>query len=347
MKSQSITDFLASSLPLIDVRSPGEFSVGHIPGAVNIPLFDDEERAIVGTTYKQESQEAAIRIGLKIAGENMAKYMEAIDALNAEAVRLHCWRGGMRSESMAWLFDKLVSQTYVLEGGYKSYRQAVHNYFEKPLNLAILTGNTGSGKTRILHELKEQGQQVIDLEGLANHQGSSFGYQKSTGQPTTEQFQNNLFEAFSRLDPTKPIWLEDESFCIGHACMPEELFQQMQESPRYLVNVPLDRRLENILEDYSRIGPKKLIAATRGITKKLGKTQAELAETLINEGSLKEAAAILLAYYDKRYSKSLDKYREKIVATLEMENESDGEISARLIEAVTAPPPLRACQPEP
>ncbi len=335
MQSLGIDEFLLrSDLPLVDVRSPGEYAAGHIPGAVSIPLFDDGERAQVGTTYTQDSPEAAIRTGLSIAGKKMEKYMEAVDALGADEIRLHCWRGGMRSASMAWLFDKLVSRTYVLEGGYKAYRQALHAYFEAPLNLHILTGNTGSGKTRILHELKNQGHQVIDLEGLANHQGSTFGYQKSTGQPTTEQFQNNLYAAFRALNPTAPIWVEDESFCIGCACMPEELFEQMKNSPRYLLKVKKDRRLNNILQDYGKMPKQKLIAATRGIARKLGKRHTEEAEALIGEGHLKAAAAMLLAYYDKRYAKSLEKNEDKIAAVIEVGNEDDSQVARTLAETL-------------
>lgn len=335
MRIVAVDEFLRlSGMPVADVRSPGEYAEGHIPGAVNIPLFSNQERAQVGTTYKQISQKAAIREGLEIAGQNMSAYLRALEKLDARAVRLHCWRGGMRSEAMAWLFDKLLEETFVMKGGYKAYRQAILDYFRQPLRLAILTGNTGSGKTRILRALREYGEQVIDLEGLANHQGSSFGYQKTTGQPTTEQFQNNLFEAFRTLDRHRTIWLEDESFCIGCACMPEPLFHQMQDSPRYLLKVPKDRRLENILEDYGKLNPEKLVRATHGIAKKLGKTNAEEAETLIGAGRLREAAAILLTYYDKRYAKSLEKNENKIIAGFDIKEESEKSIAKLLIDSL-------------
>lgn len=337
MKKTDIHEFLGmENTPLIDVRSPKEFLAGHIPGAISIPLFSDEERAVVGTAYTQQSQHQAIREGLMIAGKNMADYIKALERITDEhqctAVRLHCWRGGMRSESMAWLFDKLVEQTFVLTGGYKAYRRELMNFFNQPLRLAILTGNTGSGKTRILHELARQGQQVIDLEGLANHQGSSFGNQKTTGQPSTEQFQNFLFDHFRHLDLSRPVWLEDESFCIGGACLPENLFEQMQSAPRYLIRVEKERRVRNLLSDYGNIPPEKLIAATRGIQRKLGKRLAEEAEELITGGDLAAAASILLGYYDKRYEKSLARSKDQVVASLDISRENDQKIAQSLIE---------------
>jgi tRNA 2-selenouridine synthase len=178
-------------LPMLDVRSPGEFARGHIPGAQNIPLFDNEGRAEVGTIYKQKGKQPAILRGLELVGPNMATMAErgrltAID----NTVFVHCWRGGMRSGSVAWLLESYGVKVFTLKGGYKAFRRYMQQQFEAPKNLLVLGGRTGSQKTTWLHALQGDGEQVIDLEGLACHKGSSFGMLGEHPQPTQEQFEN-------------------------------------------------------------------------------------------------------------------------------------------------------------
>ena len=184
---------LKDPVPLADVRTPAEFAHGHVPGAFNLPLFSDEERVSIGTTYKQVGKEAAILLGFDLTGPKWSGFIkQALEMAPEKKIAVHCWRGGMRSGAMAWALDIYGFEVYQVEGGYKQYRRWVLDQFEATYALFILGGMTGSGKTRILHELRSLGQQVIDLEELAQHRGSSFGSMNKLVQPTQEQFENNL-----------------------------------------------------------------------------------------------------------------------------------------------------------
>jgi len=186
--------------PVIDVRSPGEFVRGHIPGAHSVPLFTDEERAVVGTLYKQQGRDAAVREGLRIVGPKLATIVDEARALAPDGrIGVHCWRGGERSGSVAWLLDKAgFTEVFTLKRGYKAFRQHVLEAFNMPHDLRVLGGYTGTGKTETLAHLRELGEQVIDLEGLAHHKGSSFGALGEEPQPTTEHFENLLVVDYGR-----------------------------------------------------------------------------------------------------------------------------------------------------
>ena len=222
-------EFLRTNVevPILDVRSPGEFETGHVPGAISFPIFSDDERAIIGTLYKQEGSKVAVKKGLELVGPKLTSFIEKAEGFGASTFRMYCWRGGMRSQSMASLLESYGFKVVLLEKGYKGYRNHLINFFEEELPLKVVTGYTGSKKTAFLHLLTKNGAQIIDLEGLANHQGSSFGNQKTEGQPTTEQFQNMLLEAFQKLDLEKPIYIEDESMRIGWVNLPEALYHQL------------------------------------------------------------------------------------------------------------------------
>ncbi len=206
---------LSNQHPVIDVRSPGEFNQAQIPGAYSLPLFTDEERKVVGTTYKQQSRESAIKIGLDFFGVKMKPIVEEVELLNNKTVLIHCWRGGMRSAAVAWLLDMYGFKVYTLTGGYKSFRNWVLKQFVAAYNLKILGGYTGSGKTMILQELNRKGYAVIDLENLANHKGSAFGAIGEKPQPSQEMFENLLAMKLFEVPPTSEVWLEDESQRIG------------------------------------------------------------------------------------------------------------------------------------
>ncbi len=316
MKRKPVIHFLEQlgDHPVLDVRSPGEHRLGHIPGSISLPLFSDRERAVIGTTYKQVGKKEAIKEGLDIVGPKMRSYVEQAEALESDTLALYCWRGGMRSESMAWLLERYGFKTVVLDGGYKAFRRLVNQFFMTPLNLVVLTGYTGSQKTRFLKMLREEGAQVIDLEGWAQHQGSIFGNEKSQGQPSTEHFQNLLFAAFRELDTRRTIWVEDESFSIGRVNLPEGLFQQMRRSPHVFLDIDKAERIEFLVQDYGGLDTNALVEATRQISKRLGYDHAQEAVDLIEKGNLAKAAEIILTYYDSRYKKNIERKGDLIKA---------------------------------
>jgi tRNA 2-selenouridine synthase len=302
-----IKEFLKvnSIVPILDVRSPGEFVQGHIQGSHSFPLFTNEERAEVGTLYKQEGRNEAVLRGLEIVGPKMADFIREAKKFNVEEFRLYCWRGGMRSESMAWLLGQYGFKTSVLEGGYKSFRNHTISFFEQPMKLKVISGNTGSSKTSLLKSLESKGEQVIDLEGLANHQGSSFGKYKEGYKPETEHFQNLLYDCCKDFDLNKTIWIEDEGKRVGQATILDGLYGQMKESPRYEIEMSMEDRLDHLVDEYGKLSNEQLTEATLAIRKKLGFDQADLAVQHIGLGNLREAAQVILVYYDKQYQKSM------------------------------------------
>lgn len=291
---------------IIDVRSPAEYIAGHIPGAINIPLFNDEERARVGTIYTQISPEEAFKEGLRISGSKMTDLVEAIQPyrnIPEKEIIIHCWRGGKRSQAVQWLFNFSGANVNRLEGGYKSYRNALTSFFNKnPFTLRILGGSTGSGKTEVLHAMALKGAQVIDLEKLANHRGSAFGSIGEPEQPTSEQFENNLYLAFLGLDPAREVWLENESKSIGKTHIPNGLWEHMRNSKLYTIEVDKEIRLDRVLKYYSEpVDLELLKSCFERIYKRLGGLDYQSAIKALDERDIRGAAAIALKYYDKAY----------------------------------------------
>ena len=293
---------LAETIPVIDVRTPSEFNTGHIPGAFNIPLFEDEERKIVGIRYKKEGRTKAILEGLELSGPSMHLKLEHALRISREGrLLVHCWRGGMRSEAMAWLFSLGGIETDVLEGGYKSYRHFVLENLSVNKNMLVLGGLTGSGKTHILKYLQNSGLQVIDLEGLANHKGSAFGSLGQLPQPTSEHFANLLFDKWKRIDLNKPVWIEDESRNIGSVFMTEEFYLNMQKNPSIVLLMDVKIRLPRLIEEYSGYSPDELAATIRKISKRLGGDKTKEAIDAVDRRDFAKAIEIALQYYDKAY----------------------------------------------
>ena len=331
---------LAQVFPVLDVRSPGEHGQAHFPGAISLPIFTDEQRKIIGTAYKQQSREAAVDLGIHFFAERMkimpgevSEILKKIDpdkskpdqkiSPGEKSLLIHCWRGGMRSEAVAWLLSLYGYKIYVLKGGYKAYRTWALLQFEKEYSLKILGGFTGSGKTEVLQEMQRRGKLIIDLEGLAHHKGSSFGALGQKPQPSQEMFENSLalhlwkaksFASPNSDAPTKiinEIWLEDESRHIGSVGIPQKLWEQMRKMPLYFLDIPQEERINFIVSQYGEFEQQLLIDSITRIQKKLGGLETKNAINFLLEGKVKECFSILIRYYDKLYINSMHK-RENI-----------------------------------
>jgi tRNA 2-selenouridine synthase len=327
---------LAETIPIADVRSPSEFSQGHIPGAVNIPLFDDNERASVGIKYKKEGRLPAILEGLKNAGPLLGfKLEQALTLAKDGKLLVHCWRGGMRSESMAWLFSLGNIDTSVLEGGYKSFRRYLLEKLSEKRRMIVLGGMTGSSKSHILRYLGSTGHPVLDLEKLANHKGSAFGALGQPPQPTTEQFANLLFMESIRSDTGDPCWVEDESRNIGSVFLPDQFYLNMQDSPVIVLVMDIKTRLPRLMEEYSKYPPESLKASILKINKRLGGDNTRDAIAAVETGNIARAIEISLDYYDKAYLFGLTKKESKNIIRVETDTD-DIEINAiKILEAAS------------
>jgi len=328
------SEFLNASetYPVFDVRTPSEYEQGHIPGSVNLPLFSDEERSIVGTLYKQESREAAVMKGLDIVGPKMADLAaKARELAINKRVLLHCWRGGMRSESLAWLFRTAGLHASVLEGGYKAYRAHFREKLQA-LNwrFIVLGGPTGCGKTDVLKALADRGEQVLDLEGLACHKGSAFGALGQLPQPTTEQFENDIHEVFRHFDPGRVIWVEGESHNIGRVYVPDMLFEKLMSAPLVMYDLERERRLDRLVREYGCFETESLAQSVRKIEKRLGGARTQEALQALDDGDYRKVADITLEYYDKSYAKSLGR-RESPVMTLKETEDDPSAVAEKLI----------------
>lgn len=317
-----IEEALSLKLPVIDVRSPGEFRRGHISGAFNIPLFSDQERAAVGTAYKQESREKAIELGHEFVEPKLRSFIDrAMEAAAGSKVIVHCWRGGMRSEAFAdHLHKNGFDEVYRVGGGYKAFRNHVLKQFEEPVRLYVLGGYTGSGKTFILDELHKKGEQIIDLEGMANHKGSAFGGIGQEEQPSVEHFENMLHFRLREMDPKRPVWVEDESINIGSVQLPLAFYQQMQDAPLFFVEVPPEERVHHLVEEYAGYDNIKLASSIKRIAKRLGGLRKKHALQALEKGEYDRVAEIALKYYDKLYKKGLKKRAEEEVIRISLKN---------------------------
>jgi tRNA 2-selenouridine synthase len=298
--------------PVVDVRSPAEYGEGHITGAFNIPLFDDRERAVVGTLYTNRGRQTAIEAGLEIIGPKLAEFArEVLNITSSGKLLVYCWRGGMRSESMAWLFEKIGIMCSVLEGGYKAYRNFLLRETGNISKLIVIEGPTGSGKTEILLNLKESGEQVIDFEELASHKGSVFGGIGMESQPTTQQFQNNLFDELLKLDRSQRIWVEGESRTIGKIFLPDVLWDKMKESVLIEIDVPVQNRVKRLIAEYGKLQKDEMEIAISSLAKRLGEARKNEILNDYLQGNLELTAKKLLEYYDTIYNLSLLKYKNK------------------------------------
>jgi tRNA 2-selenouridine synthase len=322
--SISVDEFLnqaKKSILIIDVRSPKEYKQGHVLGAINIPLLEDESRVIVGTTFKQEGKNKAVLKGFELEGKNFSTKIETLLKIQEYGkIVLYCWRGGLRSNIMSWLFDKAGFEVSILKGGYKSFRNRCIDTFHFNYKMTVLGGHTGSGKTKILHQLKENNFQVIDLEGIANHKGSAYGGLGMKPQPTQEQFENNLAMELFCVDSKKTIWLEAESIMIGKNQIPTVFFEQMKQARFINLTVDKEQRIKNIIEEYSGFEIDLLIESTKKIEKKLGGLALKNSIEALCNKDFHQWINYLLVYYDKAYLKGLENRKEEDVTNYTLIN---------------------------
>lgn len=330
-----LSEFLKRPGVILDVRSPGEFIQGRIPSAINLPLFSDSERACIGTLYKQEGHERAVFEGLKIVGGKLCDFVVQAKAhLNHSPAKVHCWRGGLRSSSMAWLLETAGIPTVTLKGGYKTFRRWALKVVESPCSLRVIGGYTGSGKSAILRCLKDLGEQVLDLEQLANHRGSSFGMLGMPEQPSTEQFENEIALIWQSFDPGRPIWIEDESRQIGTCTIPLPLFNRMRSSSLIVIDRPSQERLDRLVHEYGRYHPADLISAANRLVKRLGSVRTKEITAAIERGNLGMAFEMLLKYYDSTYDYGIMKQKRSFYS-LKNENISDLQWAHGLLDLET------------
>lgn len=318
---------------LIDVRTPDEYAQAHIPGALNLPLFSNEERAIIGTLYKQESREAAILKGFDLVGPKWSQYIkEALGLAPKKKIVLYCWRGGLRSGVMAWAMDTYGFEVATLDKGYKSYRNWAFEQFKQPYSLLVLSGLTGSHKTDILLALAKKGEQIIDLEGLAQHQGSAFGSMGRLVQPTQEQFENNLAFELHGLNACQRIWIEDESRNIGKRVIPLGIWEQMRSVGVLQLILPPEEREQYLLNTYGQLDKNFLLEKTRQIERRLGPQRTKSAIEAIEAGRMEEFIRITLAYYDKGYLHGLGKRASNCIHTFETHYTSAEEAAEQVLQ---------------
>jgi tRNA 2-selenouridine synthase len=297
---------LAKDHFLIDARSPSEFLSGHLPGAYNVPILNDEQRHLVGICYKQRGNEAAVELGFELAGGDFARKIRTVkDIANGSPVIVYCWRGGQRSAILSWILSAAGITVQRLGGGYKAFRNQAYRLFSEPHHLIMLTGKTGSGKTELLHELRKRAHSIIDLEGIANHRGSSFGGIGMPPQPTQEHFENLLAWELSE-NLHKLIWIEGESRFIGKIRIPDNFYLQMQRCRSVQLERLLSSRVNRVLAEYGQYERNILKEKTVAITKRMGGDRVKLSIEALDNGNMEGWLIPLLDYYDRTYMHSIE-----------------------------------------
>jgi len=331
---------------LIDVRSPAEFAIDHVPGAINCPVLDDHERHIVGTLYVQVSAFEARKVGGAMVARHIAEHLDARfrDKPRTWRPLLYCWRGGERSRSFTtWL--RLVGwDAQALHGGYKAWRKHVIRQIEERvprLPLQVLSGPTGSAKTRVLHALQRRGEQVLDLEQLAAHRGSVLGALPDQPQPSQKGFETRLATALGAfdLDLDRPVWIESESRKIGRVALPTCLLQRLRSSPTFELVVPLQARLDFLLRDYAHLGDdREALAAQLGLLQELHpRTTIERWQAWARQGELAALFEQLMReHYDPLYARSQRRGTAPTarVAGSSLDDAAIDELAAALVDAM-------------
>jgi tRNA 2-selenouridine synthase len=329
---------------IIDVRSPSEFAEDHLPGAINLPVLDDAERAKVGTIYKQVSPFDARKIGGALVAANAARHIAGglSDRDGSWRALIYCWRGGQRSGSFETILGQIGWRVNRIEGGYKSWRALVVDRVQnRPISapVIVLDGNTGSAKTAILHRLARRGTQVIDLEGLARHRGSLFGAIEG-GQPSQKMFESRLALAMEGLDPFRPVLIEAESSRIGNLNLPKAMWKALCDAPRIRLDVPVEARARYSAADYDdAVADPERVDAILGMLAPLHPAERlEHWRAQLQAGQwVALAEGLMRDHYDPRYRKHRDRYavQEKQVVALASLDDLDL-AAAKIDEAIAA-----------
>ncbi len=340
---------LAETTPfdaIIDARSPSEFALDHLPGAVNWPVLDDEERRLVGTDYKQVSAFEARKMGAAMVARNIADHIDRWTGPLPRNWRplVYCWRGGDRSGTLAWFLDRIGFKTTVLDGGYKGFRAVVRQELDElpaRFDWRVLCGKTGSGKTRLLQALRAEGAQVLDLEALAHHRGSVLGLVPGDQQPSQKAMDSAVWSALRQLDPARPVYVESESKKIGHIRVPDMLIETLMQRGRcLLVDLPQPSRLQLLLEDYDFLvkDPEHLCRQLDALVSLRGKEQVKAWQDAARAGQMAEVFdELMLRHYDPGYMKSLSNHYEGLAQapTVQLETATPEDLTraARLLIA--------------
>ena len=338
---------------IIDVRSPSEFAEDHLPGAINCPVLDDLQRIEVGTLYKQVSPFEAKKVGAALVAANIARHLQQHFQGQAKGWRplVYCWRGGQRSGAMTTVLRAIGWDAKQLEGGYKAYRRyVVEQLATRPRDFRywIVKGPTGSAKTRVLHALAEQGAQILDLEGLANHKGSVLGQVPDTRQPSQKTFESELLYRLNRLDPAKPVYVEAESRKIGGVHVPECLIEAMRGSPGVAIDAAREVRVAYLLRDYGYFteNPAYVLQRIAALKQFCGEKTLQEWQGLVHAGQWEAFVDALLAtHYDPLYQKSQrTNYAaggELCVTASSLDDRAIAQLAAELLAATSQPAPAR------
>ncbi len=299
---------------IIDARSEGEFALDHIPGAINCPVLNNEERIRVGTLYKQVGAFEAKKVGAPIVAANIARHIEQLFADKPREWKplVYCWRGGNRSGSMAHILAKIGWPVVQLEGGYKAYRAQVSTALENPpqVDFRVICGTTGSGKSRLLETLERVGAQVLDLERLAAHRGSVLGHLPHEPQPTQKMFESQIWDKLRHFDPNQPVFVESESKKVGNLRVPDAVMARMRASPCIAVALSRPNRVRLLMEDYEHFAQDAgaLNGRLEHLVQLHGRAKIDAWHAMANAGAMPELVdQLLVEHYDPAYLRSIDR----------------------------------------
>jgi tRNA 2-selenouridine synthase len=330
---------------IIDARSPSEYALDHLPGAINAPVLDDEQRIRVGTMYKQIGSFEAKKVGAALVARNIASHIEQLwlDKPREWRPLIYCWRGGNRSGSMAHILAKVGWPVVQLDGGYKAFRAHVNAELEQApaLNFKVICGTTGSGKSRLLEVLHAQGAQVLDLERLAAHRGSVLGNLPSQPQPSQKAFENSIWSTLRRFDPARPVFVESESKKVGNLRVPAALMDTMRASDCISLTLSRANRVRLLMEDYEHFlaSPASLNEQLQHLTTLHGREKIARWHAMSNAGEMAPLVEELLAdHYDPAYLRSIDRNFVKFsqAALLELDDIGSEAFGAAALQLIAA-----------